>query len=332
MEVKDMEIIQADNVMVNDPAHKRMAFKPEYGHGSAFANGKYGSIDEATVPLIDLGFAQADATYDVVSASKGYFFRLQDHLDRFDASCEKFRLKNPYTQEQTVEILTRLLQLAGTKEAYIWFAVTRGHMPDGDARINPAAYENLFYAYVVPYVYIADDEKRTRGLDLMVSKKFIRIPAKSVDPTAKNFHWMDLKLSLFEAYDNGRDWSVLCDAEGYLTESPGANIFLIKDGVMLTPDNGCLEGITRKTTLELAKELEVPVRAERVHVSQLFEADEAFITSTAGGIMPVNSVDGTVLGGVDGPGKISTRIHNAYWTKRWDGWLGTPVDYSARSE
>jgi branched-chain amino acid aminotransferase len=139
---------------------------------------------------------------------------------------------------------------------------------------------------------------------------------------------MDLKLSLFEAKAANKEWSVLCDANGYLTEAPGSNIFLIKDGALYTPDSGCLEGITRKTTLELAKEIGMPIHVERVHVEQLLNADEAFLTSTAGGIMPINSVDDTVLGGKAGPGELTTRLHNLYWTKRWDGWLGTAVDYS----
>jgi branched-chain amino acid aminotransferase len=161
----------------------------------------------------------------------------------------------------------------------------------------------------------------------MVSQKYIRIPPKSLDPTAKNFHWMDLKMSMFEAHDNGRDWSVLCDGEGYLTESPGANIFFIKQGVLCTPDSGCLEGITRKTAIELATEMGIPVNMGRFHVDQLRGADEAFITSTGGGILPVNGVDGHVLGGTPGPGELTTKLHNLYWTKRWAGWLGTPVDY-----
>jgi len=182
--------------------------------------------------------------------------------------------------------------------------------------------------FVVPYVFISDDEQRTRGTDLLVSKQYIRIPPEAVDPTAKNFHWMDLKLSLFEAKAANKEWSVLCDANGYLTEAPGSNIFLIKDGALYTPDSGCLEGITRKTTLELAKEIGMPIHVERVHVEQLRNADEAFLTSTAGGIMPINTVDDSVLGGKAGPGELTTQLHNLYWTKRWDGWLGTAVDYS----
>lgn len=323
-----MSIIQAHHIMLNDPAHLRVAHEPQYGHGSAFINGTYVDLDNAAIPMADLGFTQADACYDVVSVSKGYLFRLEDHLERFEGACAKFQLNNPYTKAQTTEILTNLVKQAGAKEAYVWWAVTRGFMPDGGDRINPKAYENRFYAFVVPYVFISDDDQRTRGIDLLVSKNYIRIPPEAVDPTAKNFHWMDLKLSLFEAKAANKEWSVLCDANGYLTEAPGSNIFLIKDGALYTPDSGCLEGITRKTTLELAKEIGMPIHVERVHVEQLLNADEAFLTSTAGGIMPINTVDDSVLGGEAGPGELTTQLHNLYWTKRWDGWLGTAVDYS----
>ncbi|GLK91124.1 aminotransferase class IV [Pseudomonas turukhanskensis] len=322
-----MTIIQADHIMLNDPAHTRVAHAPEYAHGSAFIHGTYVDLDNAAIPMSDLGFTQADACYDVVSVSKGYLFRLEDHLERFESACRKFQLTNPYSKAETVEILENLIKQAGTKEAYVWWAVTRGFMPDGNDRINPQAYENRFYAFVVPYVFISDDEQRSRGIDVLVSKLFIRIPPKAVDPTAKNFHWMDLKLSLFEAQKAQKEWSVLCDADGYLTEAPGSNIFLIKDGVLFTPDSGCLEGITRKTTLELAKEIGLPLHVERVHVEQLLNADEAFLTSTAGGVMPINSVDDRVLGGKAGPGALTTQLHNLYWTKRWDGWLGTAVDF-----
>ncbi len=74
--------------------------------------------------------------------------------------------------------------------------------------------------------------------------------------------------------------------------------------------------------------VDIPTRVEKVHADQLRAADEAFITSTAGGIMPVNTIDSLVLGGADGPGEFTSRLHNLYWEKRWDGWLGTPVNYA----
>lgn len=323
-----MTLIQAEQVMRNDPAHARLPHDAEYAHGSAFINGRFCGLDSAAIPITDVGFLHADAAYDVISASAGLLFRLPDHLARFGRSCAAFRLRNPYNDEQTTAILTRLLQLAGTRDAYVWWCVTRGAMPDtGIGRSDPAAYNNCFYAFVIPYLYIADDEARNRGLNLRVSEQFIRIPERAVDPTAKNFHWMDMKLSLFEAHDRGADFSVLLDGEGRVTECPGANLFLIRHGELYTPGNGCLQGITRATVLELAAQLEIPAHVTDVPVDWLRTADEAFLTSSAGGVMPVNSVDGCVLG-AGGPGALTTQLHNIYWEKRWAGWHGTPVHYN----
>ncbi len=320
-----MQIIEAQKIMTSDPKHARTPHATEYENGSAFTQGAYRPIDQGMVPIQDMGFIHADAAYDVVSASNGYIFRMEDHIKRFNASCEKFFLTNPYSDEETVEIMTNLVKLAGLKDAYMWWGVTRGKMPSDRSAME---FDCQFYAFVSPYVFIQDDETRVRGGNLLVSSEFIRIPSKAVDPTAKNFHWMDMKLSMFEAIAQGADWSVLTDAEGNLTEAPGSNIFLIKDGVIKTPDTGCLEGITRLTVFDLAKELGLPLEVTKVSAQELVEADEAFITSTAGGIMPASQVNGRALGGKNGPGALTTQLHNLYWEKRWSGWLGDPIDYS----
>lgn len=326
-------MIQVTEVMQSEPLGARLPHDKKYESGIAFVNGQTCARDEAMVPLFDMGFLQSDATYEVATVSRGRYFRLQDHFDRLARSCAAFRLRNPHTSEQMLEIFNRLLRSTGLRDASIWWCVTRGLPKPGvnsvRDRNNPEGFESRFYAAVYPYSSIVTQEKRNRGLDLLISERYIRIPVEAVDPTAKNFHWMDMKLSLFEARDQGKDWSVLTDASGYLTECAGANIFVIKDGELYTPDSGCLEGITRKTALELAEMLGVPTHVERVHADQLREADDAFITSSAGGIMPVNSVDGIVLGDVAGPKELAVRLHDLYWEKMWQGWKCSPVDYAA---
>ena len=220
----------------------------------------------------------------------------------------------------------KLVRLTGLQQAYVWFGCTRGEMPhDAKDRSDPEKYENRFYAWVVPYVWIAEHDHRTRGLHLHLSKQYVRIPARAVDPTAKNFHWLDLMMSLFEAGDNDAEWSVLTDADGYLTEAPGANVFMVKDGRVLTPDTGGLEGVTRQTTLDLCELLEIPCERKPIHTDEFVAADEIFITSTAGGIMPCATLDGQAIGGHDGPGPLTIRLYDEYWKRREEGWLGTPV-------
>ena len=321
--------MQAEKIITTSDNHQRAPHAPEYENGSAFTQDTCRPIEEGVVPITDAGFIHADAAYDVVSASAGYMFRMQDHIRRFTASCEKFGLVNPYSEDETEEILNQLVRLTGLKDAYIWWAVTRGELEGGD-RVS-AQYRNKFYAFVTPYMFIHGDAIRTRGAKLKVSTEYKRIPAESVDPTAKNFHWMDMKLSIFEAHMAGAEWSVLTDFEGNLTEAPGCNIFLIKDGKVKTPAAGCLEGITRQTVFDLSDELGLAFEATTIPAQELIDADEAFLTSTAGGIMPVASVNDRALGGLNGPGELTTQLHNLYWDKRWAGWLGTPIDYSTES-
>jgi branched-chain amino acid aminotransferase len=136
-----------------------------------------------------------------------------------------------------------------------------------------------------------------------------------------------MQMALFEAGDRGAEWAVLTDEAGWLTEAVGANVFAVIGGVVVTPDSGCLEGITRESVFDLCGELDLPWEARRLHADELAGAQEVFITTTAGSVMPVRSVDGEVVGGRDGPGEVSVRLHNAYWEKRWTGWDATPVRY-----
>jgi branched-chain amino acid aminotransferase len=135
---------------------------------------------------------------------------------------------------------------------------------------------------------------------------------------------MDLQRGLFEALDRGADMAVLCTPGGHLAEGPGFNLFVVKDGTMSTPRRNVLEGITRRTVLDLARELGVPAREADLPPEALRTADEAFLSSTAGGIMPVAQVDGRPLG-AGRPGPITTRFRKLYWERREAGWLGTPV-------
>ena len=124
--------------------------------------------------------------------------------------------------------------------------------------------------------------------------------------------------------DFGADLAVLSGATGNLAEGPGFNVFFVKDGRIFTPAVNVLEGITRMTVMDLAREIGIPMEAGDYPANALRTADEAFLSSTAGGIMPVTKVDGKVLG--DGkPGPISWRLREWYWSKREAGWLGTAV-------
>jgi len=184
------------------------------------------------------------------------------------------------------------------------------------------------YAYAIPYVWISRPDQQARGLHLVVARDVERISTRAVDPTVKNFHWGDLVRGLFEAYDRAADTAVLVDANGYITEGPGFNLFACYRGQLITPSDGVLQGITRQTVLDLAAEEGLAARIGRVEPGLLTEASELFITSTAGGVMPVTLLDGAPVG--DGqPGPLTTRLRARYWDAHRAGRWVTPVNYAS---
>jgi branched-chain amino acid aminotransferase len=323
-----MEILRVAEIMATHPEHRRRPHDPAYALGAAFTADRYCPLVEASVPLVDCGFMHADAVYDVVSVSRGCFFRLDRHQDRFARSCAAVRLRSPMKSSEEAAILHKIVALGGLADAYVWWAVTRGLPPLGRGEmIDPESFQPRFYAFASPFVWVADDEQRARGLDLVLSRERVRISPRAVDPTAKNFHWLDMQMALFEAGRRGAEWSVLPDEEGYLTEATGANVFVVSDGRVRTPDSGCLLGITRQSVFDLCAELGIEARAERIHGDELCDADEVFLTTTAGSIMPARSIDGRPIGGRAGPGEIAALLHDLYWERRWQGWDATPVRY-----
>ncbi len=212
---------------------------------------------------------------------------------------------------------------ASLREAYVEMVCTRGFSPTFSR--DPRDAVNTFLAFAIPYSSVADREQQARGLNIAISR-IRRIPPSSVDPTVKNYHWLDLVAGLFDAYDRDAENVVLSDGEGGVTEGPGFNIFAARGGALLTPDHGVLEGITRQSAFELCHELEIPVSAGALSAADLVGAEEVFITSTAGGIMPVTRIDQRPVG--DGrPGPLTARLSALYWAKHEDPAWSTAVDY-----
>lgn len=300
-----------------------MAESNPFAAGAAHVEGQFVPVAEARIPLLDRGFVRSDATYDVFHVWQGYAFRLEDHLDRFERNARALRLTLPFDRDELRRILIECVRLSGLRDAYVQMTLTRGIAPKGSR--DPRLCDNRFYGFATPFVWIANDEQRARGLHLHVSS-IRRIPPTSLDPTIKNFHWLDLTQGLFEAFDRGADIDVLGDGQGNLTEGPGFNLFVVRDGRLVTPDSGVFDGMTRRTVLELCAELGLPAAATLVPVATLDDADEVFLSSTAGGIMPVTLIDGRKVANGE-PGPITRRLHDEYWGRKGQGWLGTAIEY-----
>jgi branched-chain amino acid aminotransferase len=297
---------------------------PDFSKGAAFVQGRYVPIGEAAIPITDWGFLRSDATYDVVTVWDGAFFRIDAHLERFLRSCRRWRLDPGLTPAQITEVLAQCVRLSGLRASYVEMICTRGQPPWGSR--DPRLAVNQFYAFAVPYVWIANAEQREKGLHLMVSD-VQRIPAASVDPTAKNYHWNDLTMGLLGALDAGADSVLLVDASGNVVEGPGFNVFCVRNGTLVTPNEGMLEGVSRRTVIEIAQSLGLTLQARAVPADELRTADEVFISTSGGGVLPVTRVDGRAIGDAM-PGPITRRLVQTYWNWHADPAYSLAINYS----
>ena len=297
---------------------------PDFTQGCAFVRGQYLPIAQASIPITDWGFLRSDATYDVVTVWEGAFFRLDAHLERFRRSCQRWRLDPGLTDEQVAEVLAQCVRLSGLRASYVEMICTRGQPPWGSR--DPRLAVNQFYAFAVPFVWIANAQQREQGLHVKISD-VQRIPAASVDPSAKNYHWNDLTMGLLGALDAGADTVLLVDGQGNVVEGPGFNVFCVSGGALVTPDQGMLEGISRRTVIEIAQSLGLEVQLRTLPADELRGAQEVLLSTSGGGVLPVTRVDQQVI--ADGkPGRITRQLVQTYWAWHANPAYSRVIDYT----
>ena len=277
-------------------------------------NGEFIKLSEARIPILDWGFLRSDATYDVVHVWKGRFFRLDEHIDRFFESTKKLRMACTISRVDLKKILAGCVERSGLENAYVEMIQTRGMSPNFQR--DPREASPRFIAFAVPFGWILEPERFEKGLDVLVSNRR-RISPDSIDSKIKNYHWLDLVIGMYEAYDSDSDTVILTDEENNISEGPGFNIFSIDETGLNTPNKGVLEGITRQTVIDLAKEINLSFHLRSISLEMLKNSDEVFATSTAGGIMPITKINGHQIG-IGAPGKITRRLHKSYWDKHSD--------------
>jgi branched-chain amino acid aminotransferase len=295
----------------------------DFSNGAAWIDDQFVPIAEAKISILDWGFLHSDATYDVAHVWKGKFFRLDDHIDRFLSGIDKLHMSIPYNRGELRALLIDCVKTSGLHDAYVEMICTRG-LPKPGSR-DPRECTNQLFAFAIPFVWIANPQKQKQGLHLIVSS-LQRIPPESVDPTVKNYHWLDMVMSLFEAYDRGAETAVVGDAQGNLVEGPGFNIFAVNGNTITTPARGVLEGITRRTVIELATGYDFQVIQDYLSADKARSADEMFVTSTAGGVIPITKIDGHKISSGT-PGPVTQELQGGYWMVHEDPRYALKIEY-----
>ena len=286
-------------------------------NGAAWMAGIVMPLSDARLPLNDWGLIHSDITYDVVPVWNGGFFRLDDYLDRFARSMAALRMDVGMTRMEIGAALTEMVAASGLRDAYVAMVASRG-VPLVPGTRDPRECGNHFYGWCVPYIHIMRPELPPEGRSAWIARNVTRIPQASIDARVKNYHWGDFTAGLFEAKDHGYETVILLDENGQVTEGPGFNVFAVRGDRLVTSDHGMLEGITRRTVLEMASEHGLKVEVRPLPLAEFMEADEVFLSSSGGGVIALTKVDDRIFGnGATGP--VTQALHQTYWK-----WMARP--------
>ena len=247
----------------------------------AYKNGEYKPLGEIGPSILDFGFIHCDATYDVMPVYNGKAFCYERHLQRFRNSAERYGLTIP--DVDPLEIIKELAKRNPIDNAFVWFIIWRGFPPSG----NPRDLENCpvnFAMYIKPSYPIAN----TPLVKLYLDKTTNRVNDDYYGQEYKNMAWIDLTLSQRKT-PAGFDTTVLVDVDGFVTEGPGFNVGIVKDGVIKTSDKNVLKGITMSVVEDIAKENNITFKRMPITQQMFLLADEVFITSSSGGVTPTTN-------------------------------------------
>ena len=278
--------------------------------------GSYVSINSSIVPaaaarvsVLDNGFIFGDSVYETLRTYGGRPFALDRHLRRLRASMARLGIDLPLSDVELKGRLDAVLEAAGNPESYIRFIVTRGV---GDFSYHFERVKGPTVVIVVkPYEF---PNERVYRDGIPVSIVSIRRNHKTaLDPAIKSSNLLNSILAIREAQSRGAAEALMLNAEGSLAEGASSNVFLVKDGVVLTPplDAGILAGITREVILELLPTLFIEARETRLGPEDLRDSDEAFITSSLREAAPIATVDGRAVAS-GRPGPVTLRILAAF--------------------
>ncbi len=275
----------------------------------ASVNGTVTPAEEARVSVLDNGFTFGDSVYETLRTYGGRPFHLGRHLDRLRHSADRLRIALPVPDAELGARLDALLAAAANDESYIRIIVSRGQ---GDISYR---FQRVVGPTVVMVVKPLEPQPARfyqEGCAVILSS-VRRNHRQALDPGIKSCNLINNILAMQEAQDKGALEPLMLNHDGDLAEGAGSNVFLVKDGGLLTPplDAGILPGVTRALVLEQAHELGLRAREETLRAGDLLGADEVFITSTLKELMPVRAVDDTLVGS-GAPGPVTLKLLQAY--------------------
>ncbi len=274
-----------------------------------FINGEFYEKEDAKISVFDKGFLYGDGVFEGIRAYDGKIFKLDEHIDRMFEGAKAIMLEPPYTKQEIKSIIIDTCRKNDVKDAYIRPVLSRGI---GDLGLNPFLSKKASFVVIVDKLVMYPEEIYTNGMSVIVAST-VRNSTNALPPMIKSLNYLNNILAKIEAVNADVFEAVMLNEDGFVAECTGDNIFIVKNGVLITPpkEAGILVGITRNEVIKIAKKNGIPFEERLFSKMDLYVADEIFLTGTGAEVVPVTKVDKRTIG--DGkPGKITTFILEEY--------------------
>ncbi len=269
-----------------------------------YLNGKFVERENAKVSVFDHGLLYGDGVFEGIRSYKRVVFRLKEHIDRLYESAHSLILTIPISRKEMMAAVVETLKKNKISDGYIRVVVTRG---EGDLGLDPKkCYNKPTIIIIADKIVLYPKELYANGMEIITVPTPRNTP-EAVNPQIKSLNYLNNIFGKIEATHCGYNEAIMLDHMGFVAECTGDNIFLIKNGVLITPSQGILKGITRDAVLSLAAKLKMKTEVRLVSRHEVFNADECFLTGTAAELIPIIKVDGRVIG--EGkPGKDTKKL------------------------
>ena len=265
-----------------------------------YIDGKYYGERDAKISVFDHGLLYGDGIFEGIRVYNGRVFQLKEHIDRLFYSAKSILLDIPLSHAKIMAAVVETCRRNRIRDGYIRLVVTRGV---GTLGLNPNRCKNPSVIIIAGKIQLYPAEFYERGLGI-ITVPTTRNLHSALNPAIKSLNYLNNILAKIEANNAGCEGAIMLNAEGFVAECTGDNIFIVKEGHLLTPplSAGALYGITRRVVMELAVAAGLKVSEPNLTRYDLFNADECFLTGTASELVPVVKIDGRVIGtGKPGP-------------------------------
>ncbi len=265
-----------------------------------YINGEFVPPEQATVSVFDHGLLYGDGVFEGLRSYGGKVFRLEQHVRRLYESAQAICLTIPISQPEMCNATNQAVAKNGIQDGYIRSIVTRGA---GTLGLDPNRCSDPQVIIIADSISLYPDELYVKGLEIITTSVIRNHPA-ALNPRIKSLNYLNNILAKLEGLQAGCVEALMLNHKGEVAECTGDNIFLVRDGELLTPplDAGILGGITRDTVIELAEKANLKVHKVALTKHDVYVADECFLTGTAAEVIPVVKVDDRSIGnGIPGP-------------------------------